>query len=109
MESGQKQRQHYSPELKLRAVMESYQRDTTIEAVRRKYNIRGSLLHRWREEFQKNAVQIFSDKRSPQARRENSGHPPGEAPEELKKIIGNLTVQNEILKKTQSLLACIGR
>lgn len=109
MESTQRQRQHYEPELKLRAVLESYQRDTTIEAVKRKYNIKGSLLHRWREEFQKKALGIFSDKRNPRVRSDQAGYAPGQSPEDLKKMIGELTVQNEILKKTQSLLVYSGR
>jgi transposase len=34
----------------------------------------------------------------------SQGYEPGESPDDLKKIIGELTVQNEILKKASGLL-----
>jgi hypothetical protein len=35
----------------------------------------------------------------------SQGYEPGESPDDLKKIIGELTVQNEILKKASGLLS----
>jgi len=64
-------RKQYTSEFKFKAVMESFQRDTTIEGKRREQE------------------------------RHND---PAESPEELKKIIGELTVQNELLKKSRGLL-----
>lgn len=93
-----KRKQHTS-EFKLKVVMESFQRDTTIEAVCRKFDVPSSVLSRWRQEFQQNGSGAFEGKRK------QSGSPaPGESPEELKKIIGELTVQNELLKKSRGLL-----
>lgn len=97
-------RRCYSPEQKLAIVLESYQRDTTIEAVKRKYGIRGSQLSGWRKEFKERAPQIFTDKRNKKKLAAGRGYAPGQSPDELKKIIGELTVQNEILKKVQGLL-----
>jgi transposase len=97
-------RRHYSPEQKLAIVMESYQRDTTIEAVKRKYGIRGSQLSGWRKEFKERAHQVFTDKRNRKKLAASQGYEPGQSPDELKQIIGELTVQNEILKKVQGLL-----
>ena len=102
------QRKTYTPEQKLRIVLESFQRDTTIEAVRLKYGVAGSVLHRWRDDFKKAqeavALAAFGDQRNPRSKAVRSGYQPGQSPDELKKIIGEQTVQIEILKKVQGLL-----
>ena len=105
---GSKQRKSYTSEQKLKIVMESFQRDTTIEAVRIKYGVAASALHRWREEFKRAQATVaesaFGDKRNPRNKAIRSGYEPGQSPDELKKIIGEQTVQIEILKKVQGLL-----
>jgi len=98
-------RRSFSPEFKLQVVLESAQRDTTIEAVCRKHTLTSSVVHRWREEFKKRAPDIFLDKRDPRRKSKSYGFPDGQSPDDLKKIIGELTVQNEILKKVQGLLS----
>jgi transposase len=100
----QSNKRFFSPQQKLEIVMESFQRDTTIEAVCRKFGLVRSVIHRWRDEFRNRAVDVFVDKRSPKQKALLAGFEPGESPEELKKIIGNLTVQLEIVKKAQGLL-----
>lgn len=106
--SGSTQRKSYTPEQKLRIVLESFQRDTTIESVRIKYGVAGSALHRWREEFKKAqaiiAESAFGDKRNTKSKAVRHGFEPGQSPDDLKKIIGEQTVQIEILKKVQGLL-----
>jgi transposase len=92
-------RKQYTPEFKFKAVLESFQRDTTIEAVCRKFGVPSSVMSRWRQEFQQYGLSAFEGKR-----KEASSPAPGESPEELKKIIGELTVQNELLKKSRGLL-----
>lgn len=62
------------------------------------------MIHRWRQEFQQNLPQLFADKRNPKQKAASPGYAPGESPDDLKKIIGELTVQHEILKKVQGLL-----
>ena len=98
----------YTPDQKLRIVLESFQRDTTIEAVRIKYGVASSALHRWRDIFKKAQVTVaesaFGDNRNPKSKAIRSGYEPGQSPDELKRIIGELTIQNEILKKVQGLL-----
>lgn len=105
---GLKQRKTYTSEQKLKIVLESFQRDTTIEAVRIKYGVAGSALHRWRETFKKAQATVaetaFGDKRNPKSKAIRAGYEPGQSPDELKKIIGEQTVQIEILKKVQGLL-----
>ncbi|GIW59215.1 MAG: hypothetical protein KatS3mg087_0281 [Patescibacteria group bacterium] len=57
-------RRNFTPKEKLQVVLESYQRDTTIKAICRKYNIVRSVVNRWREEFQQGAENAFIDKRN---------------------------------------------
>lgn len=101
-------RKTYTPEQKLKIVLESFQATTTIESVRIKYGVAASALHRWRDEFKANQLAIaesaFGDKRSPKTKAKRAGFEPGQSPDELKKIIGEQTVQIEILKKVQGLL-----
>lgn len=98
-------RRVFTPEFKLKIVLESMQRDTTIEQVRRKYNVSWSAINRWRKEFRANAVEIFSDKRNPGVKAQSQGYAPGQSPDELKRVIGDLTVQVEVLKKAEGLLS----
>ena len=93
---------HSAAEFKFKVVMESFQRDTTIEEVCRRFEVPNSVVSRWRQEFQQNGPSVFADKRTPQARAQGSA--PGESPDELKKLIGELAVQNELLKKSRGLL-----
>ena len=97
-------RKSYTPEFKLKVVLESMQRDTTQEEVCKKFGISSSMIHRWRKEFQASAASIFDDKRDPKQKAHSQGYEPGEAPDDLKQIIGELTVRNEILKKASGLL-----
>ena len=97
-------RKSYTPEYKLKVVLESMQRDTTQEEVCKKFGIASSMLHRWRKEFQANAAGVFQDKRDPKQKARAQGYEPGESPDDLKKLIGELTVQNEILKKASGLV-----
>jgi transposase len=85
-------------------VLESLQRDTTQEAVCKFYGISSSMLHRWKKDFQQHAPNVFLDQRDPKQKAQAQGYAPGESPDDLKKIIGNLTIQNEILKKASGLL-----
>ncbi len=99
-----KQCKQYAPEFKLKVVLESLQRETTIEEVRKKFGVSTSMIHRWRQEFQAKAADLFVDKRNPRQKAQAAGYVPGESPDDLKKIIGEPTVQNEILKKVPELL-----
>ena len=98
------QKKQYTAEFKFKVVLESLQRDTTIEEVCRKFDLASSVVHRWRKEFQEQGPSVFADKRDPEARRQAQGFAPGESPEELKRLIGDLTVQNQLLKKSRGLL-----
>jgi transposase len=79
-------RKSYSPEFKV--VMESFQWDTTIEEVCRKFDVPSSVVSRWRQEFQQNGPQVFTDQRNPKTRAQMQGYAPGESPDELKSRSG---------------------
>lgn len=100
-------RRTFTAQQKLQVVLESLQRDTTIEAVCRKHAITRSMVNRWRDEFFKQAETLFADKRSPSARSVSQGYEPGQSPEELKRIIGEYATQLEILKKAGGLLKAV--
>jgi transposase-like protein len=80
----------------LKVVLESYQRDTTIEAARKKFAIHRSILNRWRSQFQKHATGIFDKVKSKSKKKQANGH----TPEEMQQMIGRLTLENNALKKT---------
>jgi len=94
----------YSAEFKVKVVLESLQRDTTLEQVCQRFGVSRSQLTRWRQEFQEQAKSLFLDKRNPKQKAISQGYEPGESPDDLKKIMGELTVQNEILEKASRLL-----
>jgi len=48
----------YTSEFKLKAVLESFQRDTTIEAVRRKFGVHLTQLNNWRKGFTSSTFQV---------------------------------------------------
>ena len=104
MDQMDTKRKSYTAEFKLKVVLESMQRDSTQEEVCKKFGIASSMLHRWRKEFQANAASVFHDKRDPKQKAHAQGYEPGESPDDLKKIIGELMVQNEILKKASGLV-----
>jgi transposase-like protein len=98
------ERKSSTADFKLKVVVESWQRDTTLEQVCQRFGVSRSMVHRWRQEIQQKAPEVFLDKRNPNQKAISQGYKPGQSPDDLKKIIGELTVQNEILKKVQGLL-----
>lgn len=85
----------HTPEFKVQVVLESFQRDTTIEQVCRSHGLAPSVVHKWRQIFRQKATSVFADG----SHLKRFGYLPGQSPDELKRIIGAVTVENEILKK----------
>jgi len=88
-------RKNYDNEFKARVVLESLQKTVTQENVLVRYGISASVLHRWRKQFLDNAHKVFDQKKVKSKE--------SDSPEYLKKIIGDITVENEILKKALSV------
>lgn len=99
------QRKTYTPEAKLKVVLESLQRDETLEAVCQRFGVSKSMVHPWRQDFQAHAANALLDKRNSQQKAVAQAYPPGESLDELKRIIGDLTFQLEIVKKAASWLS----
>ena len=93
---GQK-RKNYDNEFKSRVVLDSLQKTITQEKVMAKYGIIASVLHRWRKQFLDNAHKVFDHQAVKPKQKES------DSPDYLKKIIGDITVENEILKKALSV------
>lgn len=87
----------YDASFKLQVVLESFQRDTTIEKIRSKYGIAPSVLHKWRKTFKDNAHIAFEQSAK------KTKPTPSQSPAELKAIIGDLSVENALLKKALSV------
>ena len=90
-------RKTYASEFKVKVVLESIQRDTTIEQVRQKYQIPTTNINKWRMLFKKNAHKAFDVERKLKKGK------PEESATYLKSIIGDLTVENALLKKALSV------
>ena len=63
------------------------------------------MVSRWRQAFQQKGPELFADQRDPKSRRKALGYDPGESPDDLKKLIGELTVHNDILKNPEDCWA----
>lgn len=88
-----RKRKSYDNEYKARIVLESLQKTVTQERILAKYGISASMLNRWRKQFLSNAHTAFEQPKTKKKVDEKN------SPEYLKKIIGDITVENEILKK----------
>lgn len=84
----------HTPEFKMQVVLESFQKNTTIEEICRRYDLAQSVVHKWRKIFRDKGSTIFIGE---SVRKKK--WPAGQSPDELKRIIGSVTVENEILKK----------
>ena len=84
---------HRTKEEKARIVMEVLSNSSTISEICRKYNVASSAVYKWRDEFIAGGTAAMKHGRSTveaYLTRENN---------ELKSIIGELTIANETLKK----------
>lgn len=94
-------RRTYSPEYKLETIIEVLRGEKSVAQICRERGIKDSLLYKWKQQFEDRASRIFADQR-------HSGSAIDSAKDEqiaeLERIIGQLTVENTILKKARSLL-----
>ncbi len=90
-------RRQFSPEYKARLVLELISGQRRAAEIARKEHIKDSLLYEWRAQFLEKASIAFG---SPQASTEAE-----QKIAELEQIIGQLTVENQILKKASRWLS----
>jgi transposase len=91
-----KSRKQYTAQFKLQVVMQTFQKDTSIEKVAIRHGLAISLLNKWRTQFKQNAHLAFQTSITKKKI-------PKEDPKQLTQIIGDLTVENQILKKALSV------
>jgi transposase len=86
-----KPRRTYTPDFKVRVVMELISGKKSLSQASREYGIKDSVLSRWRQEFLERAPQVFEQ--------------PGQEDEqvqriaELERLVGRLALQLDIAKK----------
>ena len=98
-----KKRRAFTADFKLDTVMEGFQGEKSISQICRERNITDSLYYKWRDTFLEQAEDIFKDRRSTNA----TGAEDRIA--ELERMIGRLTMENDILKKAKSWLGTTRR
>ena len=91
-------RRKHPPEFKAKVVMEILSGEMTTLEASRKYRIKDSLLYRWKSEFWERLPQIYGEKQDLEGRRKD------EKIAELERKVGQLTMDNEILKKASHSL-----
>jgi len=86
-----KERRKYDPEFKARVVLELISGKKGLMEASREYQIKDTVLSRWKQEFLERAGQIF----------EHPGHVNGQAERiaELERLVGRLTLQLDTAKK----------
>ena len=87
----------YDSVFKLKVVLETFNQNTTLDQVKRKYNLSNNAIHGWKSQFYQFAHLAFETKRK-------ANTDPAESVDELKKIIADLAVENSLLKKVSKFL-----
>jgi putative transposase len=88
-----KNRRSFTAEFKVQVVLELLRGDYSLSGASDHYQIKDSVLSRWKQEFLERAPQLFS---------EPSGSVASEV-EDLKKLVGEQTVELSILKKAYGI------
>lgn len=83
----------YSPETKVRIVLEILRGEKSVAQASRDYQIKDSLLYRWKDTFLSGAQQAFAYGQSAEQKRR------ADKEAELERLVGKLTMQLEIAKK----------
>lgn len=90
-----KTRKSYDNDFKFQVVLETFNPEMTIEQVAKKHGLHTTQVNQWRKIFKDNGHLAFSSKPKPKT--------PQKDPEKLTHMIGELTIENQILKKTLSV------
>jgi transposase-like protein len=91
-------RRTFSADFKLDTVMEGFLGEKSITQICRERDIKDTLYYKWRDKFLENAASIFNDGRV------KTQTDTEDRIAELERMIGQLTVENEILKKAKRWL-----
>jgi transposase-like protein len=86
-----KERRTYTPEFKVRVVLELISGKKSLSQASREYGIKDNVLSRWRQEFLERAPQLFEQPGQQDAQAERIA--------ELERLAGRLALQLEMAKK----------
>ena len=81
----------YTPEFKVRVVLELISGKRTLGEASREYNVKDSVISRWRQEFLERAPQLFEQSGDKDIQAERIA--------ELERTLGRMTMQLELAKK----------
>lgn len=81
----------YTPEFKVRVVLELLSGKRTLGEASREYNVKDSVISRWRQEFLERAPQLFEQSGEKNDQTERIA--------ELERALGRMTMQLELAKK----------
>ncbi|MDE2820653.1 MAG: transposase [Chloroflexota bacterium] len=95
-----KYRKH-SPEKKVRIVLEILRGEKSLAQASRAYQIKDSLLYRWKDQFLEGAKQSFAYGQPAEQKRR------ADEVAELERLVGKLTMQLEIAKKASHYVTCL--
>jgi len=95
---GKSKRRTYSAEFKFDTVMEGLRGEKSIAQICRERGIKDNQYYKWREIFIERSAEIFADQRK------HRGQEKEERIAELERMIGRLTMENDMLKKAKNWL-----
>ena len=90
-----RQRRSFSAEFKTKVVLELISGKKGMAEASREYNIKDTVLSRWKQEFMAKAIQVFEQPQDVQEKEARIA--------ELERMVGKLTMQMELQKKVLSL------
>lgn len=94
-------RRKHSAEFKARLVLDLLSGRRSVTEIVRKEQIKDSQLYQWRDHFIENAPSVFNDKSADEQHHNQVT--------ELEQVIGQLTVENTLLKKASRWLSAISQ
>lgn len=96
---ARKKQRQFTAEFKLDTVMEVLRGEKPIAQICRERDTTDSLVYKWRQEFVEKAPGIFEGKQAASQHNEQT-----ERIAELERLVGQLTMENTLLKKGASFL-----
>lgn len=91
-------RRKFTARFKFETVLEVLRGEKSVAQICRERDITEALYYKWRDAFLERAPSVFEDQRS------GSNEQPSERVAELERMVGQLTMENAILKKASSRL-----
>jgi transposase-like protein len=88
-----KNRRSFTPEFKVKVVLELVRGDRSLAGSSLHYNIKETVLSRWKHEFLTRAPQVFAE----------PSNAVSDEIEELKKLVGEQAIELSILKKAYGI------